>query len=184
MVWALAACGGLPEEPLPEPYPITGPDVAFSCADPWCPTVEWAVDRWNRATGWQATVSPGGIPVIFTNEPAESAGLCGVTMALAYPGESELVAVDLVEIPLYERPGVCWDLHRTLTHELAHTLHGVRGEEGHDDDACVMATYATGGDCFRITDETLDLVCNRWGCPGRRPEGGLGSVRYPPPPVD
>lgn len=169
LAMTLAACGGLPEASEPtESYPITGPDVTFSCSSEWCPTVQWAVERWNRATGWSAKVEKRGIPVVFTDDPADPAwGLCGGTDVLAYRGEDHVVGVERVVIPLYERPGTCWDLHRSLTHEMGHALCGRSNQLCHRGTG-VMSAFSGNGN--RIDDDSLDAVCERWGCSARTPE--------------
>jgi hypothetical protein len=168
---------GLPEQS----YPIEGPDAVFSCAPEWCPSVEWAVKRWNSATGWNASVGEHGIPVVFSDDPADPAwGDCGQSDLLTLDGIA--VGAVLVTVML-ERPRACGDLHRTLTHELGHILCGLSGGDECHRGQCVMGRYSEVGSCHVIDDDALDTVCQRWGCPARKPEAQrLGSVVYPPLP--
>lgn len=189
----VTACGGGPGEPIatldaPEGYPITGPDAAFSCAPPWCAIVEWSVERWNRATGWHATVQFDGIPVVFTASPGEDLrGRCGAVRLGYRPGTNLAASVEgPVGVVLYERPGACWDLHRSVTHEIGHVLCARVDGDCHSPEACLMRSAAGVDSCPFINSSDLDLVCERWGCPSRNPEGGITSrnpVTYPPLPA-
>lgn len=186
----LLACGGEPRpaDETPESYPIDGPDAAFSCAPEWCPAVEWAVNRWNRATGWNARVSDDGIPVVFSSDPDEPAwGQCGLTDVLVQDGD---VIGGIRVTVMLDAPRACADLHRTLTHELGHILcargggPGGKGDECHRG-TCVMGKYSDLGACHVIDDDSLDVVCERWGCPARAREAKrFGSVVYPARPAE
>ena len=180
-------CGGLPADSEPsfdEAYPITGPDVAFSCSEPWCDTVRWGVARINASTGWRSRVTTDpeepAIPVIFPSSAEASAdvlGKCGITQTWHPIGSARVLAVGGIEVPAWDNPGACQDIHRTLTHELFHAACGLGGHaQCHGE--CV--TFGDTIPCHRITDGDLDAVCQRWGCPARRPEPPrIGSVVYP-----
>ena len=148
---------------------LVGPDVVFSVPLEYEGPTRWALSRWNGATDWHARVGNDGIPIEFFDD---GSGDCGTTYLKVDSASKDAVTAYMIRIssPMPDDCGARNVMFHTLMHEIGHVLCARGSDECH---TLTGFQSATGGAPRNITDETLDVICARWGCPERKPEVGI-----------